>query len=653
MSFAGYDVSVHEFPGECTGLEICGGRVLFSYGPRLAELESDHAKTHIEEATHVRMWYRTEEDVVYTSQEPLDDSSRPTLVQRRSIHDLANATSCQPYLASGYPAGDRHIYHDKHSCWVSVDREGRTTDFECKGRPVGDAEAVFFQTDGELLRMDPDLRTRVWSTRIPGRRPDRFYPITHNALVIIAMAQEDGGYVLVAVDKASGNEAWHRKFDDSLDSLRACHGRILAAERSGRMWVLDVATGAVLGSLQSRPGIGFLWSDGLSLFSLSSGERGLRVFSMDGQRMLQEIQLPKPYGFAVDGPGFRVGKAIALASQGEVYWICTSYGLLPDPSFLIAVLRPRAARFGTLPRNPETTRVDEPGWPVDVRVYRVPSEKKGKVHYHVTARAEHIDGIERFAQIGLRRVIAARIVRLGPDHRRDSRSDGRVLFSWTARQGEPARIERMLEEIRYSFRLWTDDWLKLSAAPMPESAPGEEQPIGTLIGHLHLREDSWFEKMPMTVTFLSGRALEARGRRMLEIRDLAVAYGKRQGRKRFRGAELAFRECSGLLGYSSWSDDRRRDRPLTEIFCKDFDQMTFEDFAAELRLGAAEAYRRIGTIFFDEQDCAEWFSYLGKLARNLCKKAPKDDPAVLALFELVDGLADEGRLLAGRNPLME
>jgi hypothetical protein len=425
-------------------------------------------------------------------------------------------------------------------------------------------------------------------------------------------------------------------------------------ERDGEMWTLDPRTGAAFGtgncgfSLAPTPHNSLLWSDGRSLFVVSRGEHAARVFSMEASQLVQEIRLPKPYDFSVGGPA---RTATAVAAQGEIYWLCNGYGQLGDQSFLIATLTPRSG-IGSGASNTFNVDVRKPAWPADVRVYRVPSEKKGKVHYHLTARAAHARDVERYAQIGLRWTVAARAGMFAGDHRKDSRMDGCVLLSWDVEHDDPARIERVLDEVGHSFRLWKGEWLKLSTARMPESAPGEEQPIGVLTGELHFGKDSWFEKTPLSIASLCGRAMKGDAHAMFDIRKKAVAYGKRHGRKRFRGAELALRECAGVMGYHL-SDVRGLPRPATKVVYDDFDQMTFEDFAAELRLGAAEAYRRIGTIFFDEQDCAEWFSYLGKLARNLCKKAPKDDPAVLALFELVDGLADEGRLLAGQNPLME
>jgi hypothetical protein len=652
MSFAGYDVSVHEFPGRCTGLEIHDGRVLFAYGPRVAELDGDQARVLVEEPPNFLVGFRIEGDVLYTSQRPLDDVYQPTLFKRRSIHDLTHATSHEHNLVWAMSAGNRHVYYDEKTRgafrWISVDHEGLTTDLVCKGTPVGDEDSVFFQTNTELLRLTPDLRERLWSKETAGTRHLGVRPVVHEAFVILVTEAEGGGDTLFVVDKVTGERVWRRDFASPLLSMRVCDGRILALERHGEIWALNPGTGTVLGAgnsgLSHGPlaGNSLLWSDGRSLFVVSRGGRTARAFSMEASHMLQEIRLPKPYDFGVGQ------NVIAVGPQGEIYWVCPSHGELSYHSFLIAVLTPRSGR-GPAASNGLNVDVRKPPWPVDVRVCRVPSVKKGKVHYHLTARAELARDVERYAQIGLRWMVVARAGAFDGDHRKDSRFDGSVLLSWEAEHDGPARIERMLDEVRHSFGLAKGEWLKFSTAPMPESVPGEEQPIGVLTGELRFQIDSWFEKMPMSITFLSGRAMEVDAYEMLDLRKAAIAYGKRQGRRRFRGAELAFRECSGIMRYSV-SDRTGRVDPTTMVLYDNLDKMTLDDFAKELRLGAAEAYRRIGMIFFDEQDCAEWFSYLSKLARNLCKKAPKGDPGVSAVFELVDGLADEGRSLSTREP---
>ncbi len=334
--------------------------------------------------------------------------------------------------------------------------------------------------------------------------------------------------------------------------------------------------------------------------------------------------------------------------DGCVFWPVLTGGRLAYQACAVAKFRPVSPTPIASQGITEIVPVQLRPWPTDIHVYRVPSEKKGRVHYHVTARAEHVNEIERYAQVALRWVIAARSMRWA-DHRADSRFDGKVLFSWEAKHGVPERIERMVDEIRYSFHVDGDDWLSLSLSPMPEHAPADEQPIFTLAGGLYYREDSYFEKMPISVAFLSGRLMEPHGQPMAASQEIAEAYGKRQGRKRFRGAELALRESSNKLRTNLLIDRAGVSGGVTEMLYEDFKEMSFEDFATELRLGAAEAYRRIGLIFFDEDDYANWFSYLSKLARAVCKKAPKDDPQIAALYELVDGLADEGRRLCDQE----
>ena len=649
MGSCGYDVVAHEFPGQCTGVDMHDGRLLFAHGPRVTEFENGRVTTLVEEAPAFRVSFRIDGDMLRMSQEPLDDVHKPTLFRSSVVSDLTQWNANDYNMVSAVSAGDHRICYDEAKPmqfrWVSVSEGGSTTDLACEGSPVGDKEAVFFQTDTELVRFTPDLAHRVWGRELGGKRNVNLRPFTHGDSVVICTVSEGGEHSMISTNKVSGEESWRRVFAGALWSMRLGGGYVLAFEQQGDMWVLEPSSGAVLGrgNVGLRPsrrtGNSFLWSDGRSLFAVNRSERVARVFSMDASRLIQEIQLPNPYSFGAPGKNFaRVGE------EGEIYWVCPGYGELSNQSFLMAVLTPRSSGEGRR-EPPLTLDVQTPPWPIDVHVHRVPSAKKGKVHYHITVRARHAHEVERYGQIALRWTVAARAGLFSGDYRRDSRLDGSFLFSTESAEESPERLQRTLDEVAYSFRLTKGEWLKLSLAPMPESSPGEEHPVGVLNGELRFRKDAWLEKMPLSVATLCGRALRADPNLMFYLHEQVVALGKRYGRKRFRGAELAFRECSRGTMFRLEGDDGRA-VAATQVLYDDFENMTFEDFAEELRKGATDAYRRVGSIFFDDTDCARWFLYLGKLAKTLCKGAQEGDSAVAAVFDLVAGLEEEGRMLA-------
>jgi outer membrane protein assembly factor BamB len=221
---------------------------------------------------------------------------------------------------------------------------------------------------------------------------------------------------IIALSKTDGSLIWSQEIGIEASNCILIEDKVyIACDR--RMIVLNAETG---GCELNEPS-GFtsggrnetLWSDGKHLFMISPNEQAIRVFSKNGNTLLQELKIPRPYM-----P--QEGKPLVYHSDQYYLPLMTGDYSLNGVVYGLLVLS-RAD-------DKNTANIDIERWPVQKNVKKIDGQDGGE-KYSVSIAGQKIEDVIRYGEIALKEVASVKGTHIYSDDRRNLKFNGKILFS--------------------------------------------------------------------------------------------------------------------------------------------------------------------------------------------------------------------------------
>ncbi len=630
-------INLVEVPGEAVVAGTKSSLLLLADGKlrRICEQESAVVGVvSLDEPTHARIDGET----------LLIESYRTKRQESRHLSRLDTTIEATELISPTVLAADRRIFEcktaSKANCLCSTADNGDSDARVYSEAPsfVTDDRSIFVRTTKGLVEcLDENLR-EVWSRSFPRR-----HTIVHGALE--PMLAGDGVLVLLGWDasrrrdgeivrlsKDTGHTVWSRVFEGHPSNCFLRENRLYFAE-GGRFWVLEAQTGETVlhGDIGLHDSHGArLWIDGSHLYVFTRS--ALRAFTERGS-LVEDWHLPQPYRFRL--------RDVPVVVDRNAYVLAPADSNLKLRTTATALIRIPIDRGGTNTgtRGSISVQMIQPeSWPVEAHVYATAFEKK--VRYHVTIRGSDINEVTRYGSILLRWVAWARgSIRLS-EFRQNKKFDGTIYLSCAGVEREAEVLGGMLQRIRSLIEKQDEPFagdqkgpISFEVVPMPEAPPGLEEPIGALVTPSLIHENTRVEKMPVAVTLVAARAM-TKYQDYYASAELAEKWLRSASRRTDSGTSDLLRDGAGWV---------KQDEVIAAFYPQPTGPPSGSLLVQELGECAAWCYANIGWLFYSKQDCHDWFRALSKLARAICKKAPKDDKNILEVYEIVDALADVGR----------
>lgn len=632
------NVRLSEVPGTAASIVADSTLLLLSDSKlrRMARQESDVIGTvSLEQPS--RILVRGETFVIQS-----DGTGRQ---ETRAISQPDTVLETVELVPSLLTAGNRKISKRKtksrQDCLCSTDESGNSVSKVYLDPPVfaTDERLVFLRTrEGLVECLAPDLQV-IWSRHFPRRHSIGYgavEPMPTGDGVIVLLGSDPGGRQrgeIVKLSKATGHTVWSRVFDSHPSDCFLRENRLYLTEGQ-RLGVLDTETGKTV--METRVGPPDLsdarvWAEGNNVYVFS--QTALRVFSERGT-LLDDWRLPEPYVFRLRDRPMAVDQYAYVLARAH-----SEFKLIGTATALVQIPLDASEPKDREPTPIRAQTIEPERWPVEAHVYSIRTETS--VRYHVTVRGSSIDEMTRYGSILLRWVAWARGWSSLSEFRRNRKFDGTIYISHEGGRDESAAFEEMLERIRQAIEKFNEPFagdrkgrIDFKVVPMPEGPTGIEEPIGSLITPFHIREDAYVEKLPVGITVLAAHAMRSY-RGTYSTTGLAEKLMKQVARGTDSGTLDLLRESAGLA---------KQQNLVAAYFPKAVGSPSSTEVIDELREGAVWCYANIGWLFYSEQDCQNWFRALSKLARGICRKAPQEDEAIVKLYNVVDELAEVGRV---------
>lgn len=151
-----------------------------------------------------------------------------------------------------------------------------------------DGVLVAARQDGRLVGIDPGTGRASWVSKLAGVPT---VPLATTAGMVVAVA---GGRSIEAVDVRKGRHRWRIALRQSLGLPPVVVGEtvwLAGGGRAGALVRLDLATGAVRGSIDAGQAVAGLATDGFELFATVAGPSRLLAFDEHARSRL-EVDLP-------------------------------------------------------------------------------------------------------------------------------------------------------------------------------------------------------------------------------------------------------------------------------------------------------------------------------------------------------------------------
>ena len=298
-------------------------------------------------------------------------------------------------------------------------------------------------------------------------------PFLFQDLVILNIGEEKegGDGQIIALEKADGSVVWKHHFETE-PTFTVIGDRVYATE-NGRMIVLDAATGNTLVDQPSGFKSSFkgdsLWSNGWELFMVNMTEALIRVFSADGQTLLQELKIPEPFA----------------PLQREHFTNHNGYYYLP---LAVRDMCLTGAVYGLLMLRPA-----KEGDKLEIIIKPRPAHKvltkqtdDGQDYCHVILNSGSVNEILKYGPILIREFGNVKGAQVWSDNRRNHKFNGRIVFSTNLddfNNDEIGKIKQMIADIEEYFHTMgikagnRKDQINIELGPSPR---GGAEPIPTI-----------------------------------------------------------------------------------------------------------------------------------------------------------------------------
>lgn len=241
---------------------------------------------------------------------------------------------------------------------------------------------------------------------------------------------------IVAYQKDNGKEIWRRSFEKEPANCQL-FGDLLYMAHQSRMVVLEAATGRTVvdepSGFETRTVSEILVPLDDHLVMISKEKCAIRLFSGDGKKLIQHLDIPGGYETHDGGP--------LIIHDGQIF-------LRTYPSDMCLKGVKEALLVLEKAQEGQSCEIEIEEWPVSVAVDRK-ADDGGECFYTIDMQGTSLQDLLIYSEIALEELPSIYGAQIWSDDRRDFEFNGKILFRPSGIEWNEDARRKLIERVRY------------------------------------------------------------------------------------------------------------------------------------------------------------------------------------------------------------